>query len=138
MVVSEICSHIFIMCWRVAKYSLICCNPVDTWTRERRLKYLGVPKYFGTGRHVKNGQTYRFMVMPRFSTDLQKLFVKSQTFLPQTVMALSLRMVRAGGFADVPTSDCHGTRSTNGKGWWVSMVRRRSYLRLSWHSVYEW
>ena len=37
-------------------------------------------------------------------------------------MALGLRMVRAGGFADVPTSDCHGTRSTNGKGWWVSMV----------------
>ncbi|XP_041352313.1 serine/threonine-protein kinase VRK1-like isoform X2 [Gigantopelta aegis] len=75
---------------RAAKIEMI-----DSWVQERRLRYLGVPKYIGTGRHEKNGRTYRFMVIQRFSTDLQKLFVKSQTFLPRTVMALGLRMIDA-------------------------------------------
>ena len=75
---------------RVAKPEII-----DNFIRSHRLKYLGVPKYIAAGQHVYKGTTYRFMVMQRFSTDLQKIFENAgKRFSKQTVFALTLRMVR--------------------------------------------
>ena len=68
---------------------------VDTFIKDHRLKYLGVPKFIAAGQHSFKGATYRFMVMQRFSTDLQKIFVNAgKQFSKQTVFALALRMVR--------------------------------------------
>ncbi|XP_067680813.1 serine/threonine-protein kinase VRK1-like [Haliotis asinina] len=71
------------------------CKPdlVDAWLRGHKLKYLGIPKYTGSGLHTYKGKEYRFMVMQRFSTDLQKLFYASRRFSHKTVLCLGIRML---------------------------------------------
>ncbi|XP_074069146.1 serine/threonine-protein kinase VRK1 isoform X2 [Macrotis lagotis] len=74
---------------RAAKPELI-----QKWIRSHKLKYLGVPKYWGSGLHDKNGNSYRFMVMDRFGSDLQKLYeANAKRFSRKTVLQLSLRIL---------------------------------------------
>ena len=59
-----------------------------------KLRYLSVPPYISTGRHMLNSKDFRFLVMPRFGTDLQKYLVQSGGhFSPKTTFAIGLRMV---------------------------------------------
>ncbi|XP_030644934.1 serine/threonine-protein kinase VRK1 [Chanos chanos] len=74
---------------RAAKPDLI-----ESWRKSRKLKYLGVPKYCGSGLHDKGGSRYRFMVMDRFGTDLQKKFEESgKKFSHKLVLQLGLRLL---------------------------------------------
>ncbi|KAK2843042.1 hypothetical protein Q7C36_011257 [Tachysurus vachellii] len=74
---------------RAAKPDLI-----GTWIKSRKLKYLGVPKYWGSGLHENGGKRYRFMVMDRFGTDLQKKFEESGKKFPRKlVLQLGLRLL---------------------------------------------
>ncbi|KAM8920797.1 serine/threonine-protein kinase VRK1 [Pelodytes ibericus] len=74
---------------RAAKPDLI-----QKWTGSRKLKYIGVPRYWGSGLHEKNGNSYRFMVMDRFGTDLQKVFENlGKRFPHKTVLQLGLRLI---------------------------------------------
>ncbi|XP_050810428.1 serine/threonine-protein kinase VRK1 isoform X1 [Gopherus flavomarginatus] len=67
---------------------------IQKWTSSHKLKYLGVPKYWGSGLHQKNGNSYRFMVMDRFGRDLQKIFEENaKQFAHKTVLKLSLRIL---------------------------------------------
>ncbi|XP_064178273.1 serine/threonine-protein kinase VRK1 [Anguilla rostrata] len=74
---------------RAAKPDLI-----QSWIKSNKLKYLGVPKYWGSGLHEKAGKRYRFMVMDRFGTDLQKMFEQSNKKFPRKlVLQLGLRLI---------------------------------------------
>nr|XP_056707084.1 serine/threonine-protein kinase VRK1 [Euleptes europaea] len=74
---------------RAAKPELI-----RKWIASHKLKYIGVPRYWGSGLHEKNGKSYRFMVMDRFGKDLQKIFEeKGKQFTRKTVLQLGLRML---------------------------------------------
>ncbi|XP_062863517.1 serine/threonine-protein kinase VRK1 [Trichomycterus rosablanca] len=74
---------------RAAKPDLI-----STWIKSRKMKYLGVPKYWGSGLHEKGGNRYRFMVMDRFGTDLQKKFEEGgKRFSRKLVLQLGLRLL---------------------------------------------
>lgn len=95
---------------RVAKPKLI-----DDFTKLKKLKYLGVPKYIASGQHSYKGSNYRFMVMQRFSQDLQGLFEGAgKKFSQQTVYAIALRLIDALEYlhenyyvhADVKASNC--------------------------------
>uniref|UniRef100_A0A8B9J3W3 non-specific serine/threonine protein kinase n=1 Tax=Astyanax mexicanus TaxID=7994 RepID=A0A8B9J3W3_ASTMX len=67
---------------------------VGSWIKSRKLKYLGVPKYWGSGLHEKSGNRYRFMVMDRFGTDLQKLFEEGGKRFPRKlVLQLGLKLL---------------------------------------------
>nr|XP_014340688.1 PREDICTED: serine/threonine-protein kinase VRK1 isoform X2 [Latimeria chalumnae] len=67
---------------------------IQKWLSSRKMKYLGVPKYWGSGLYAKNGKSYRFMVMDRFGTDLQKIFEKNgNRFAHKTVLQLGLRLI---------------------------------------------
>ncbi|XP_075387581.1 serine/threonine-protein kinase VRK1 [Tenrec ecaudatus] len=67
---------------------------IQKWICARKLQYLGVPKYWGSGLHDKNGQSYRFMVMDRFGSDLQKIYEASaKRFSRKTVLQLSLKIL---------------------------------------------
>ncbi|XP_061546076.1 serine/threonine-protein kinase VRK1-like isoform X2 [Phycodurus eques] len=46
---------------------------MQKWMRSRKLDQLGIPKYWGSGQAEYNGLRYRFMVMERLGTDLQKI-----------------------------------------------------------------
>uniref|UniRef100_A0A0F7Z5H3 Serine/threonine-protein kinase VRK1 n=1 Tax=Crotalus adamanteus TaxID=8729 RepID=A0A0F7Z5H3_CROAD len=74
---------------RAAKPELI-----KKWISSYKLKYLGVPKYWGSGLHQKNGKSYRFMVMDRLGKDLQKIFEEQgKQFSHKTVLQLGLRIL---------------------------------------------
>ncbi|XP_077179738.1 serine/threonine-protein kinase VRK1 isoform X1 [Paroedura picta] len=74
---------------RAAKPELI-----KKWITSHKLKYLGVPRYWGSGLHENNGKSYRFMVMDRFGKDLQKIFEeKGKRFTRKTVLQLGLRIL---------------------------------------------
>ncbi|KAF7651826.1 hypothetical protein LDENG_00104670 [Lucifuga dentata] len=74
---------------RAAKPDLI-----QKWIKSHKLKYLGVPRYWGSGLHAKGGKRYRFMVMDRFGTDLQKKFEESgKRFSRKLVLQLGLRLL---------------------------------------------
>ena len=68
---------------------------VREWMSSHKMKSLGVPRFIATGSHDRDGSQYRFMVMERFGTDLQKLFEQSgKRFPTSTVFLLGLKLVR--------------------------------------------
>lgn len=74
---------------RVAKADLI-----DEWITSRKLKFLGMPRFIGSGSHLYKGEKYRFMVMQRFGTDVQKLFDANQRHFPlNTILNLAMRII---------------------------------------------
>ncbi|XP_034015329.1 serine/threonine-protein kinase VRK1 [Thalassophryne amazonica] len=74
---------------RAAKPDLI-----QKWIKSRKLKYLGVPRYWGFGLHERGGKSYRFMVIDRLGTDLQKKFEEcGRRFSKKLVLQLGLRVV---------------------------------------------
>ncbi|KAI7804297.1 serine/threonine-protein kinase VRK1 isoform X4 [Triplophysa rosa] len=74
---------------RAAKPDLI-----GAWMKSKKVDYLGVPKYWGSGFHEKGGKRYRFMVMDRFGTDLQKKFEENGRKFPRKlVLQLGIRLL---------------------------------------------
>nr|XP_018904473.1 PREDICTED: serine/threonine-protein kinase VRK1-like [Bemisia tabaci] len=70
---------------RVAKLDMI-----DNWVARHELKNLGIPYYVGCGSHTSNGKRYRFLIMPRFGTNLHNVFCKTgQCFTPKTSFTLA-------------------------------------------------
>ncbi|KAG7333997.1 hypothetical protein KOW79_002404 [Hemibagrus wyckioides] len=67
---------------------------ISKWKKNKRLDFLGIPTYWGSGLSEHNGTRYRFMVMDRLGTDLQKLFVENaEQMKKQTVLQLGYLMV---------------------------------------------
>ncbi|KAM6973302.1 serine/threonine-protein kinase VRK1 [Aplochiton taeniatus] len=67
---------------------------IVNWMKSHKMKYLGVPKYWGSGLHERGGKRYRFMVMERFGTDLQKKFEEGGKRFPRKlVLQLGLRLL---------------------------------------------
>ncbi|XP_033735096.1 serine/threonine-protein kinase VRK1-like isoform X2 [Pecten maximus] len=76
---------------RVAKADMI-----EAWKKTKKLKYLGLPKFIATGSYMRANIQYRFMVMERFGSDVQKLFEGAgKRFETHTVYCLALRMIDA-------------------------------------------
>jgi vaccinia related kinase len=69
-------------------------DAIRQWMTARNLKSLGVPKFVAAGMHEHNSERYRFMVMERFGTDLQKLFEQAgKRFPTDTVFILGLKLI---------------------------------------------
>ncbi|XP_031758014.1 serine/threonine-protein kinase VRK2 isoform X4 [Xenopus tropicalis] len=67
---------------------------IRKWTANKKLDYLGIPKYWGSGETTFNSQSYRFMVMDRLGVDLQTLLNKNNGKLSaQRVMQLGICML---------------------------------------------
>uniref|UniRef100_A0A8C7REW3 non-specific serine/threonine protein kinase n=1 Tax=Oncorhynchus mykiss TaxID=8022 RepID=A0A8C7REW3_ONCMY len=80
----------------VLKFYMRAAKPdlIQSWMTSHKMKYLGVPKYWGSGLHEKGGKRYRFMVMDRFGTDLQKKFEETGRRFPRKlVLQLGLRLL---------------------------------------------
>ncbi|KAM7404117.1 hypothetical protein PAMA_004508 [Pampus argenteus] len=74
---------------RAAKPDLI-----QNWMKSHKLKNLGVPRYWGSGLHERGGKSYRFMVIDRLGTDLQKKFEECEKRFPRKlVLQLGLRLL---------------------------------------------
>lgn len=69
-------------------------DQIDDWMKELKLKRFGMPKYLGSGSFDYNNQKYRFMVMERFGSDLQKILEQhNKKFSFKTVYQIGLEIV---------------------------------------------
>lgn len=67
---------------------------IERWMKSHKLKHLGVPRYWGSGLHERGGKKYRFMVIDRLGTDLQKKFEAcGRRFPRKLVLQLGLRLL---------------------------------------------
>ena len=68
---------------------------MDKFKTEKGLKHLGIPKLVANGSHEKNGQVYRFLVMERFGTDLQRIIDNSEgcRFTTKTACYVTLQVL---------------------------------------------
>ncbi|KAG7229914.1 hypothetical protein INR49_009632 [Caranx melampygus] len=62
------------------------------WMKSRKLDFLGIPTYWGSGLAECNGLSYRFMVMDRLGSDLQKVWKKGHP-TKTTVLRLGQELV---------------------------------------------
>nr|XP_043902209.1 serine/threonine-protein kinase VRK2 isoform X1 [Solea senegalensis] len=64
------------------------------WTRSRKLDFLGIPTYWGSGLAEYNNLRYRFMAMDRLGTDLQKFLESNAGRMKKaTVLQLGQELV---------------------------------------------
>lgn len=67
---------------------------IQKWIRDKRLDFLGIPTYWGSGLAEYNDLRYRFMAMDRLGRDLQKVCDgNGGGFKPNTVLLLGHRLV---------------------------------------------
>lgn len=67
---------------------------MQRWARSRKLDFLGIPDYWGSGLAEHNGLRYRFMAMDRLGTDLQKVVERNGGRLKKaTVLQLGRGLV---------------------------------------------
>ncbi|XP_035883881.1 serine/threonine-protein kinase VRK2 isoform X1 [Phyllostomus discolor] len=66
---------------------------IKNWIKLKQLDYLGIPVFYGSGLTEFKGKSYRFMVMERLGTDLQKISDQNGTFKKSTVLQLGIRML---------------------------------------------
>ncbi|KAM7408145.1 hypothetical protein PAMA_002027 [Pampus argenteus] len=67
---------------------------MKTWMRSRKLDFLGIPVYWGSGLAEYNDLRYRFMAMDRLGSDLQKVCERNRGRLKKaTVLQLGQRLV---------------------------------------------
>jgi len=68
---------------------------IEKFKESHGLAHLGVPKLVANGSHVKKGQTYRFLVMERFGTDLQRILDNSEgnRFTTKTACSVTLQVL---------------------------------------------
>ena len=79
---------------------VIYCCTVSSWMKARKMKSLGMPQFIAAGMLDRNGVKYRFMIMERFGTDLQKLFeANRKSFSHKAVLQLAVRVVSVTGLS---------------------------------------
>ncbi|KAH8381240.1 hypothetical protein KR093_000314 [Drosophila rubida] len=67
---------------------------IKQFKKKLNLKSLGMPHILATGSADINNQKHRFIVMPRYGSDVQKFFVENGRRLPEgTVYRLALQML---------------------------------------------
>ena len=67
---------------------------VEAWKSKKKISQLGMPQYVASGSHERNGIKYRFMIMERFSTDLQKLFEQNGKRFPKhSVFQMGIKLL---------------------------------------------
>ncbi|XP_031779043.1 serine/threonine-protein kinase VRK1 [Nasonia vitripennis] len=69
---------------------------IENWCKEQNLRQVGIPSYEGSGSHVYQGEKYRFLVMPRYGTDVGKLFTSNGRKLSNKLInSLAVQMLYA-------------------------------------------
>lgn len=67
---------------------------IQKWMRNKKLNFLGIPAYWGSGQADYKDRKYRFMAMDRLGSDLQKICDRNKgRFKPSTALQLGKRLV---------------------------------------------
>ncbi|XP_066482307.1 serine/threonine-protein kinase VRK2 isoform X2 [Tiliqua scincoides] len=67
---------------------------IKKWMKLKRLPFLGIPFFWGSGQAEHNDKSYRFMVIERLGEDLQTIFERQgRRFKKETVLQIGVRML---------------------------------------------
>ncbi|XP_075269685.1 serine/threonine-protein kinase VRK2 isoform X2 [Opisthocomus hoazin] len=67
---------------------------IRKWMNLKKITYLGIPVFWGSGLAEYKGKSYRFMVMERLGQDLQRIFEDcGSRFKKETVLQLGAQML---------------------------------------------
>nr|WGO62643.1 serine/threonine protein kinase [Wadden Sea poxvirus] len=67
---------------------------INKWIKENNIQYLGIPRCYGFGTHIKNNKEYRFIILDRLGCDLQKIITHNNNKLPKkTVYKIGLQVL---------------------------------------------
>ena len=68
---------------------------MDKFKAEKGLSHLGVPGLVANGSHLRNKQNYRFLVMERYGSDLQRIMDNSegQRFTTKTACSVAIQVI---------------------------------------------
>lgn len=68
---------------------------INLYKKDNKLKALGMPVFIGTGTHEIQQIKHRFVVLPRYGSDIWKIFLeKNREFPLHTVFRLGWQLVR--------------------------------------------
>lgn len=70
-------------------------DEMEKFKREKELTHLGIPRLVANGSHIRNQQNYRFLVMERFGSDLQRILDNSegQRFTTKTACSIAIQVI---------------------------------------------
>lgn len=52
-----------------------------------------MPHYVASGSHLYKGNKYRFLILPRYETDLENMLEKTKRFNLKTVLTVSMQLI---------------------------------------------
>lgn len=69
--------------------------PVKSWRQQNKLKHLGMPIYISSGSFTdeNSGTRYRFLVLPRYDIDLQKVIARTKVLDLKNVLVLAIQIL---------------------------------------------
>ncbi|KAL4707116.1 hypothetical protein ACJJTC_011442 [Scirpophaga incertulas] len=69
-------------------------SKVKTWRQENKLKRLGMPIYIASGSFIENfGVKFRFLVLPRYDIDLQKIIARTKILDLKNSLILAIQIL---------------------------------------------
>lgn len=115
--------------------SFVFLSLVDTFRKKRNLKSLGMPHFVGHGSHDLNDKKHRFIVMPRFGSDVWSLYVDNGKKMPlHTVYRLAIQMVSSSDIS--PCAGLLFTREIKIHAFcltaWRLRIHSRVHIRSCW------
>ncbi|KAJ8706080.1 hypothetical protein PYW07_010857 [Mythimna separata] len=68
---------------------------IKAWRLENKQKRIGMPVYIASGSFTdeNTGTKYRFLVLPRYDVDLQKIIARTRVLDPKNVLILALQIL---------------------------------------------
>ncbi|XP_026764932.2 uncharacterized protein LOC113523242 [Galleria mellonella] len=70
-------------------------SKVKSWRQQNKLKRLGMPVYIASGSFTDDstGMKYRFLVLPRYDIDLQKIIARTKVLDLKNVLVLAIQIL---------------------------------------------
>ncbi|XP_059045736.1 uncharacterized protein LOC131841437 [Achroia grisella] len=70
-------------------------SKVNLWRQQKKLKRLGMPVYIASGSFTdeNTGMKYRFLVLPRYDLDLQKIIARTRVLDLKNVLVLAIQIL---------------------------------------------
>ncbi|CAH0546733.1 unnamed protein product [Brassicogethes aeneus] len=66
---------------------------VEHWKQQHNLSHLGMPHYVASGSHVIEDEKYRFLIIPRYKKDLERILRQNKYFNLKTVLTISYQIM---------------------------------------------
>lgn len=66
---------------------------VEEWKETKKRNILGMPHYVASGSHYYNNEKYRFLILPKYKKDLEKVLNEKKRLSMKTVLIISLQIL---------------------------------------------